>query len=84
MPADRDQWLLAVATSVVIDLPVSNAVRAAAYRMLTTMPRVRGLGEVHDMHGRSDRVPCPAAQLTGITQDLVLEPIGVMSAASGR
>ncbi|MFU8873641.1 CU044_5270 family protein [Micromonospora sp. SL4-19] len=52
MPTDRDQWLLTVAAHVVIDLPVSNEVRAAAYRMLATLPRVRGLGVVHDMHGR--------------------------------
>ncbi|WP_406044015.1 CU044_5270 family protein [Micromonospora sp. NBC_00898] len=52
MPTDRDQWLLTVAASVVIDLPVSNEVRAAAYRMLATLPGVRGLGVVHDMHGR--------------------------------
>ncbi|MFE9657865.1 CU044_5270 family protein [Micromonospora sp. NPDC006431] len=52
MPTDRDQWLFTVAASVVIDLPVSNKVRAAAYRMLATLPGVRGLGVVHDMHGR--------------------------------
>ncbi|GAA4565066.1 hypothetical protein GCM10023176_12320 [Micromonospora coerulea] len=52
MPTDRDQWLFTVAASVVIDLPVSNKVRAAAYRMLATLPGVRGLGAVHDIHGR--------------------------------
>ncbi|GGS01804.1 hypothetical protein GCM10010169_53210 [Micromonospora fulviviridis] len=52
MPTDRDQWLLTVAAHVVIDLPVSNAVRAAAYRVLATLPGVRGLGAVHDMRGR--------------------------------
>ncbi|HEX5594709.1 MAG TPA: CU044_5270 family protein [Micromonosporaceae bacterium] len=62
MPTDRDQWLLTVAASVVIDLPVSNEVRAAAYRMLATLPGVRGLGVVHDMHGRP-------GQAVAFTQD---------------
>ncbi|MEH0830128.1 MULTISPECIES: CU044_5270 family protein [unclassified Micromonospora] len=52
MPTNRDQWLFTVAASLVIDLPVSNEVRAAAYRMLATVPGVRGLGAVHDMRGR--------------------------------
>ena len=52
MPTDRDQWLFTVAASLVIELPVSNEVRAAAYRMLATLPGVRELGVVHDMHGR--------------------------------
>lgn len=62
MPIDRDQWLLTVATGLVIDLPVSNAVRAAAYRMIATMPGVRGLGAVHDMRGRP-------GQAVAFTQD---------------
>ncbi|MBQ0892055.1 CU044_5270 family protein [Micromonospora sp. U56] len=52
MPTDRDQWLFTVGAHLVIDLPVSNEVRAAAYRMLATVPGVRGLGVVHDMRGR--------------------------------
>ncbi|MFD1082320.1 CU044_5270 family protein [Micromonospora andamanensis] len=52
MPTDRDQWLTTVAAHLVIDLPVSNEVRAAAYRMLATMPGIRELGTVHDLHGR--------------------------------
>ncbi|MER7890179.1 CU044_5270 family protein [Micromonospora sp. NPDC094482] len=52
LPTDRDQWLFTVAANVVIDLPVSNEVRAAAYRVLAALPGVRGLGVVHDMHGR--------------------------------
>ncbi|MEV0153852.1 CU044_5270 family protein [Micromonospora sp. NPDC050686] len=62
MPTDRDQWLLTVAASVVIDLPVSNEVRAATYRMLAALPGVRGLGSVHDMHGRP-------GQAVAFTQD---------------
>jgi hypothetical protein len=52
LPTDRDQWLFEVGTRLVIDMPVSAAVRAAAYRMIAAIPGVRGLGAVHDTRGR--------------------------------
>lgn len=52
LPTHRDQWLRTIATHVVIGLPVSNAVRAGAYRMLASLPGVRGVGAVTDMRGR--------------------------------
>jgi hypothetical protein len=53
MPTDRDQWLFSVGSGVLIGLPVSGAVRGAAYRMLAALPGVRDLGEVHDARGRA-------------------------------
>ncbi|WP_148086449.1 CU044_5270 family protein [Micromonospora sp. HM5-17] len=52
MPRDQDQWLFTVASSVIVNMPVSNQVRAAAYRLLATLPGVRGLGVVDDVRGR--------------------------------
>ena len=50
-PAD---YLLFVAgQALVTELPVSPAVRAAAYRMLADLPEVRLLGAVRDQHGRA-------------------------------
>jgi hypothetical protein len=37
----------------VIGLPVSNPVRAAAYRLLAELPGVRDLGAVRDVRGRA-------------------------------
>ena len=53
MPTDRDQWLLGVTASLVVGLPVSNPVRAAAYRLLAELPGVRELGTVRDVRGRA-------------------------------
>ncbi|WBB65204.1 CU044_5270 family protein [Micromonospora sp. WMMD812] len=76
MPTDRDQWLFTVAASVVIDLPVSNEVRAAAYRLLATLPGVRGLGAVHDMRGRRGQAIAfaPASHGTGLEVRLIIDP----------
>jgi hypothetical protein len=61
-PTDRGQWLLDETSSLLVDLPVSNAVRAAAFRLLAGLPGVRSLGEVRDMRGR-------AGQAVAFTQD---------------
>lgn len=76
MPTDRDEWLFTVATHVVIDLPVSNEVRAAAYRMLATLPGVRGLGAVQDMRGRPGQAIAytPAAPGNGLEVRLIIDP----------
>ncbi|GIE61259.1 hypothetical protein Aoc01nite_66610 [Actinoplanes octamycinicus] len=52
MPSDRDQWLLAVASSLFTGIPVSGPVRAAAFRLIATLPGVRSLGVVADQRGR--------------------------------
>ncbi|MGY0002682.1 CU044_5270 family protein [Micromonospora sp. I033] len=76
MPTDRDQWLFTVAASVVIDLPVSNGVRAAAYRMLATLPGVRGLGVVNDVQGRPGQAVAfaPARSGNGLEVRLIIDP----------
>jgi len=52
MPTDRNQWLYAVASSVLVDLTVSGAVRSAAYQVLAGLPGVRAIGAVKDERGR--------------------------------
>ncbi|SCG75950.1 CU044_5270 family protein [Micromonospora coxensis] len=49
----RDQFLFHSGAALVLDLPVSPQVRAAAYRMLAAMPRVTSLGRVTDRLGRT-------------------------------
>ncbi|GIF75288.1 CU044_5270 family protein [Asanoa siamensis] len=53
MPTDRGQWLLGVTASLLVDMPTTNAVRAAAFRLLADLPGVRGLGAVRDVRGRA-------------------------------
>jgi hypothetical protein len=53
MPTDREQWLLKVASSLITGIPVSGPVRAAAFRLIATMPGVRSLGNVTDQRGRA-------------------------------
>jgi hypothetical protein len=53
MPTDRSQWLLGVTASLLVDMPASSAVRAAAFRLLADLPGVRGLGAVRDVRGRA-------------------------------
>jgi hypothetical protein len=53
MPTDRNEWLFLVAGSVLMDLPVSGAVRGAAYQVLAGLPNVRALGAVQDPRGRA-------------------------------
>ena len=53
LPTDRDEWLLVVGSSVVTGLPVSGQVRAAAYRMIASLPGVRALGTVRDQRDRA-------------------------------
>ncbi len=76
MPTDRDQWLFTVAANLVIDLPVSNEVRAAAFRMLATLPQVRGLGAVYDMRGRPGQAIAftPTSYQDGLEVRLIIDP----------
>ncbi|MCM0673251.1 CU044_5270 family protein [Micromonospora phytophila] len=48
----RDEFLFYSGAAIVLDLPVSPQVRAAAYRMLAAMPGVTSLGRVTDRLGR--------------------------------
>ncbi|WP_406045940.1 CU044_5270 family protein [Micromonospora sp. NBC_00898] len=48
----RDEFLFYSGAAIVLDLPVSPQVRAAAYRMLAAIPGVTSLGRVTDRLGR--------------------------------
>lgn len=48
----RDEFLFYSGAAIVLNLPVSPQVRAAAYRMLAAMPGVTSLGRVTDRLGR--------------------------------
>ncbi|MEQ4302563.1 CU044_5270 family protein [Plantactinospora sp. B6F1] len=78
MPRDLDQWLFTVASAVVFGLPVSNQVRAAGYRLLATVPGVRGLGVVHDVRGRRGQaIAYDRGQVTpgkGLEVRLIFDP----------
>ncbi|MEV6301150.1 CU044_5270 family protein [Actinoplanes sp. NPDC051861] len=49
---EPDQWLFH-AGSLLLGTPVSNAVRAAAFRLLAGLPGVRSLGALRDLDGRT-------------------------------
>ncbi|MEU4243780.1 CU044_5270 family protein [Actinoplanes sp. NPDC026619] len=53
MPTDREQWLLTVASTLIVDIPVSGPVRAAAFRLIAGLDGVRSLGAVADQRGRT-------------------------------
>ncbi|MEU8124403.1 CU044_5270 family protein [Spirillospora sp. NPDC049024] len=52
-PMSKDRWLYTVASGLLMDIPVSSAVRAAVFRMLAELPEVRSLGKVTDPEGRT-------------------------------
>jgi hypothetical protein len=63
MPTDRNQWLYSVASSVLIDLTVSGAVRSAAYQVLAGLPGVRAIGAVKDERGRAGQAVATTQRL---------------------
>jgi hypothetical protein len=63
MPTDRNQWLYSVASSVLIDLTVSGAVRSAAYQVLAGLPGVRAIGAVTDERGRAGQAVATTQRL---------------------
>ncbi|MEV0901077.1 CU044_5270 family protein [Actinoplanes sp. NPDC049802] len=81
MPTDRDQWLLNVASGLVTEIPVSGEVRAAAFRLIATLPGTRSLGVVADRHGRTGEgfAFTTASAFTGS-----IERRFVIDAATGR
>ncbi|GAA2109638.1 CU044_5270 family protein [Actinomadura alba] len=48
-----DQWLFVVAGGLIIDMPVTPQVRAAAFRMLAALKSVKAVGPVKDSQGRA-------------------------------
>jgi hypothetical protein len=51
--AELNDATFAIGRQIIVNLPVSPAVRAAAYRMIASLPDVRALGEVTDILGRT-------------------------------
>jgi hypothetical protein len=87
LPTDRDQWLFSVGSSVLIDLPVSGAVRGAAYRMLAALPGVRSLGVVHDARGRAGQavaIVLAEPQMGTFEVRLIFDPATGQALASER
>ncbi|MEU7800393.1 CU044_5270 family protein [Micromonospora arborensis] len=81
LPTDRQQWLLSVASSLIADIPVSGPVRAAAFRLIATLPGVRSLGEVADQRGRTGQ---GFAFTSGSAATGSIEHRFVVDAATGR
>ncbi|MEV4495772.1 CU044_5270 family protein [Micromonospora arborensis] len=81
LPTDREQWLLSVASSLIADIPVSGPVRAAAFRLIATLPGVRSLGEVADQRGRTGQ---GFAFTSGSAATGSVEHRFVVDAATGR
>jgi hypothetical protein len=66
-PRWRKSALVGACMEIVFGLPVSPAVRAAAYRILATMPEMKSLGRVKDPLGRMGEAfgyQVPPAQAT--------------------
>ncbi|WP_344855942.1 CU044_5270 family protein [Planomonospora alba] len=53
VPMGEDAWLFRVAEGLIMSMPVSPEVRAAAFRMLADLPSVVSLGQVTDAAGRT-------------------------------
>ena len=81
LPTDRGQWLLAVTSSLITDIPVSGPVRAAAFRLIATLPGVRSLGVVPDRRGRTGQGFAYTAVSAG---GGTIERRFVIDAATGR
>ncbi|MBM7489352.1 hypothetical protein JOD64_000574 [Micromonospora luteifusca] len=81
LPTDREQWLLSVASSLIADIPVSGPVRAAAFRLIATLPGVRSLGDVADQRGRPGQ---GFAFTSGSAATGSIEHRFVVDAATGR
>ncbi|GLZ16192.1 hypothetical protein Acsp04_64270 [Actinomadura sp. NBRC 104425] len=53
VPMGADEWLFTVTRGLVVEMPVTPEVRAAAFRMLAKLKTVRSVGEVTDAQGRT-------------------------------
>jgi hypothetical protein len=81
--AALDEWLFVQGSSLILYSPVTPKVRAAAFRMLATLPDVKLAGTVRDAYGREGTAVAmdeidPLGQPIHVQQRLVIAP------ASGR
>lgn len=52
VPMGADEWLFTVTRGLIVEMPVTPEVRAAAFRMLAELKTVRSVGAVRDAQGR--------------------------------
>jgi hypothetical protein len=52
-PMASDRWLYEVVRGLVMDMPVTPEVRAAAFRLLAALPAVKSVGKATDPKGRT-------------------------------
>ncbi|GII77434.1 hypothetical protein Sru01_24160 [Sphaerisporangium rufum] len=53
IPMSSDAWLFAVTNGLILDMPVTPAVRGAAFRMLAELKSIKVAGEVADGEGHT-------------------------------
>ncbi|WP_141577739.1 CU044_5270 family protein [Actinomadura sp. WMMA1423] len=74
-----DSWMFSVARDIILYMPVTPRVRAAAFRMIADLPTVRTIGTVRDAEGRRGT----AVAIDEDTPDGVLEHRLIIDQASG-
>ncbi|OLT24741.1 hypothetical protein BJF79_13410 [Actinomadura sp. CNU-125] len=85
-PMSSDAWLYRTSVGLVMDMPVTPQVRAAAFRMLAGLESVEGVGEVEDARGRTgDAVAFDERTPLGtIRHRLVIDPESGRALAEDR
>jgi hypothetical protein len=81
-PMDRTAWLFTVTAGMVTDMPVSPAVRAAAFRMLADMPGMRVIPDARDALGRTGTAVAMTGRYPGgaVLEDRLLLDLATGSA----
>ncbi|MGI5329347.1 CU044_5270 family protein [Actinomadura nitritigenes] len=74
-----DSWMFSVARDIILTMPVTPRVRAAAFRMIADLPTVRTIGPVRDAEGRQGT----AVAIDEHTSDGDLEHRLIIDQASG-
>ncbi|WP_433146428.1 CU044_5270 family protein [Actinomadura nitritigenes] len=74
-----DSWMFSVARDIILAMPVTPRVRAAAFRMIADLPTVRTIGSVRDAEGRRGT----AVAIDEHTSDGDLEHRLIIDQASG-
>ncbi|MFD0686174.1 CU044_5270 family protein [Actinomadura fibrosa] len=75
-----DSWMFSVARDILLGMPVTPQVRAAAFRMVADLPSVRTIGSVRDAEGRRGT----AVAIDERTSGGLLEHRLIIDQASGR
>jgi hypothetical protein len=73
---DPDRWLFAWASNLLVELPASPSVRAAALRIIADLPGVRTQGAVRDPLGRDGTGILQVDTTAGVTytHQLIIDP----------